>query len=64
MPLNAPFRLSGNLSREPTAAGFFGMRPADQLVTACTKFILANQAHKRKLKIFAGAPQRPNDGEI
>ncbi|HEV2802931.1 MAG TPA: hypothetical protein VGW12_20870 [Pyrinomonadaceae bacterium] len=28
------------------------MRQADQLVTACTKFILANQAHKRKLKFL------------
>jgi hypothetical protein len=29
------------------------MRQADQLVTACTTFILANRARKRKLKVIA-----------
>jgi hypothetical protein len=29
------------------------MRQADQLVTACTTFILANQARKRKRKVMA-----------
>jgi hypothetical protein len=53
MPLNAPLRLMGSLSRVPTDGGIYRMRQADQLVTACTNFILANQARKRKLKVFA-----------
>jgi hypothetical protein len=53
MPLNAPLRLTGSLSSVPTGGGIYGMRQADRLVTACTNFILANQARKRKLKVIA-----------
>jgi hypothetical protein len=54
MRVDAPFNGYGMfVEREPArGGGIFGMRQADQLVTACTKFILANWARKRKLKVI------------